>query len=1460
MDKAKKARTVHRRIFTKIYNNIESRISNGNFNSDEVKAAFQVLESKYEEIRTLDKEVFNFMIEENMSDTDIETDCDSVEEYSLKFNVIKERFSSSTEKVREISSSEGEVGTLQRKFKLPQIELKKFGGDIRDWLHFWGLFKKLDEDPTMDNEEKFQYLILSTIPKSRARTVVESFPPTFENYPKAIEALKSRFGREELLIELYIRDLIGLLTSNTKSLSMLYDKLECQLRALESLGITSDKCSAMLFPLVESCLPEELLRIWQRSYSADTAAAKSQDKVKKLMDFIRNEVENEEKVSMAKSGVGSARAKEQKKMMTTENNKATPYTASELVTTNNEVVSCIFCGRSEHKSFECSNSQGIRDPVESKSREEMEQAALRHFKETVAVESDGRYVVHLPWIEGHPPLPSNYKLAVRRLNFTISKLMKDGYYSKYEDVFKDWLSEGIIEKVFHGETGISGHYLPHRPVLKMNSTTPVRPVFDASAHEKHSPSLNSCLEKGMNLIEQIPSILFRFRFRKYGVVADIKKAFLQIGLSESERDYLRFLWKEPDGNLCVFRHRRVVFGVISSPFLLGAVIQYHLQKELEISLRDKCSFSCYVIEKLMNSFYVDNCVTSVDSEEELLNFISRAKDIMSKAKFDLRGWEHNSSFYPSDRIDSITNVLGLLWDREEDTLAINSSNWGNLKFEKITKRTILSIAHRVFDPIGFTCPVTVYPKLLLQLTWKEKIGWDDELDGSIKSEFLKWFEGISYLSSIRIPRYFSAYKNSRWLKLEIHIFCDASQSSYAAVSFLRIQTESGVVVQLLQAKSKVAPLKKMSIPRLELIAATIGSSLVRNLYESNVFHDAEYYFWTDSSTVLGWIRQDQQWAIFVRNRVDEILKVSSKEQWRFVPGSMNPADLPSRGCTAKKLLDSAWWEGPEWLRYSASYWPTDSFCYDEELVAREKKKFTISCVVNSNTDDWYYKYFSVFHKTVYMLGWIRRFLHNCRYPNDKHCGFLSVEEINDAELVIFRLIQHDSFSTLNDAIKSLFPFKDESGVLRIRTKLVNLEDSFDFRYPIVLPKHPLVVRLIREEHERACHVGVQGLLCRLREKYWIIGGRKTVRSVISKCVICKRFMSKRLETLPSALPEDRVRDVSVFEVIGIDLTGPVHLRDGRKAWIAVFTCAVYRAIHLELLTSLSTEIFIQSLRRFIARRGRPKIIYSDNGTNFVGAYNMFKSLDWSIVTKFCSLERIIWKFNPPAAPWWGGFWERLIRILKNLLRRTLGKASLNFEEMFTVLCDCEAVINSRPITFLSDSVDDLCPLTPAMFIQDIKEIGVNDCDVVECSKLTRRAKYRQKLGEQLRKRFRIEYLGQLKHRFKTQSVRQLKVGEVVLVGNDNSKRGDWPLACVTELFPGKDGSVRLVRLRTSAGEILRSVQRIFPLELDSYEEETEISNIKDKEHETQVSERADNILSRIFRTRKGCQTVKKCSG
>uniref|UniRef100_A0A5S6QML0 Integrase catalytic domain-containing protein n=1 Tax=Trichuris muris TaxID=70415 RepID=A0A5S6QML0_TRIMR len=252
---------------------------------------------------------------------------------------------------------------------------------------------------------------------------------------------------------------------------------------------------------------------------------------------------------------------------------------------------------------------------------------------------------------------------------------------------------------------------------------------------------------------------------------------------------------------------------------------------------------------------------------------------------------------------------------------------------------------------------------------------------------------------------------------------------------------------------------------------------------------------------------------------------------------------------------------------------------------------------------------------------------------------------------------------------------------------------------MLLPaKHPLVNLLIREEHERLCHAGVLLTMNKLREKYWILGGRRTVRSVIAGCVRCKRFKAQRIEVPPVTLPLDRVREASVFEVVGVDLAGPLLMKTGRKAWVVLFTCAVYRAVHLELISSLSTEAFVQSMRRFVARRGRPSIVYSDNGTNFIGTREALRKVDWEKVKERGSSQGILWKLTPPTAAWWGGWWERLIRMLKELLRRTLGNTLLTYEELFTVLCDCEAVMNSRPLTYVSDGVADLEPLTPSMFL------------------------------------------------------------------------------------------------------------------------------------------------------------------
>ncbi|GBO43894.1 hypothetical protein AVEN_203275-1, partial [Araneus ventricosus] len=289
------------------------------------------------------------------------------------------------------------------------------------------------------------------------------------------------------------------------------------------------------------------------------------------------------------------------------------------------------------------------------------------------------------------------------------------------------------------------------------------------------------------------------------------------------------------------------------------------------------------------------------------------------------------------------------------------------------------------------------------------------------------------------------------------------------------------------------------------------------------------------------------------------------------------------------------------------------------------------------------------------------------------------------------------------------------------------------------------------------------------------GGRRTVRKIWNACVRCRRFESKSPTADPVSLPADRVKDAAVFEVF---------LR------------------------------FLLPFRRFVARRGRPRIIYSDNGTNFRGAYNELPAIDWNEVSRYAEIQRITWKFIPPTVAWWGCFWERLVRTVKELLRRILGKAIFTYEELLTILCECEKVVNSRPLTYLSEDMQDLTPITPAMFLFDILTAEVKDLDVRDANHFRKRLRFRAKVIEELRKRFRSEYLGQLIQRQKQDpQLSNIREGDIVLIGDDVKKRLQWPLARIIELIPGKDGLVRTVKLKTQSSTLIRPIQRVFPLEL-----------------------------------------------
>jgi len=853
-----------------------------------------------------------------------------------------------------------------------------------------------------------------------------------------------------------------------------------------------------------------------------------------------------------------------------------------------------------------------------------------------------------------------------------------------------------------------------------------------------------------------------------------------------------------------------------------------------------------------------------------------------KAKMELRQWEV-SGVSPSmtnegcgletDIVDWKTKVLGLVWDKRFDTLSIEVDR---VVLEgPLTKRKILSVTAKVFDPVGVTCPATLQPKVMLQGIWKTKREWDEELEEEDVKGFQKWCQEICALAEIKIPRQMIFEPEDA----QIHLFTDASAYAYGAVVFIRSRHGSEVRVQLVQAKSRVAPLKKGTIPRLELMGCLIGSRLLKMVVESIDVEIKKFTHWTDSTTALSWIQRSEEWGTFVANRVREIRESTSTEDWQHIPGEQNPADLPSRGCSPKLLLESKWWEGPRWLYHPEESWPSNQKEIDENEVSKELKGSKKTALLVTLKDPWFETKYSSYQMNVRVMGWIIRFLNNCREKH-KNKEILCPRELKTAETKLLHCIQQDSLVPMIKELTTRMSVVLKDGLFCIKTKLLNKDDTDNFRWPVILPgNHQLVKMLIRDLHLAYGHPGIQFICCKLREKFWILGGRRAVKAVLHKCPRCRRFDARPIVVEPAALPIDRVTEGDVFQTTGVDLAGPVFIKgdkgeNEKKAWIVLFTCAVYRCVHFDVVTSLSTEAFLGSLERFINMYGRPRTFFSDNGTNFVGTANLLKTLNWKKIEEKFNVDMIKWTFNPPAAPWWGGWWERLVRSMKDQLRRMLGKARLTYDELRTCLSGVQATINERPLTVVTEDSGDLIPITPAMFLHPSRNAQFPEGKLFCQPDLETSYKKMKRLLGQLQERFRNEYLSQLVQRSKGIKVPEVKLGEIVLIGSDNTKRYEWPIGKVIELIPGRDGHCRVAKVQTAhdyemkkgktgqmtvtkvkKGRVLtRPLQRLYPLEVSS--DELVIPNEIKKMAQVEVAKLNPLVQENPIITRAGRQVKK----
>ena len=399
---------------------------------------------------------------------------------------------------------------------------------------------------------------------------------------------------------------------------------------------------------------------------------------------------------------------------------------------------------------------------------------------------------------------------------------------------------------------------------------------------------------------------------------------------------------------------------------------------------------------------------------------------------------------------------------------------------------------------------------------------------------------------------------------------------------------------------------------------------------------------------------------------------------------------------------------------------------------------------------------------------------------------------------------------------------DESDILRVGGRIDSAAICYDAKHPMMIPQdHQLCRLVIIDCHKKLNHEGTGHVRNELRLLYWIPHSRSTVRKVLNDCSVCKRRRVKPQLPLMASLPKDRLQVAPPFSKVGVDYFGPLmikHSRKQEKRYGCLFTCLVTRAVHLEVARSLETDSFINALRKFVARRGPPSDIYSDNGSNFVGADRELKQSlqEWnqSQIADFLSQKEIQWHFNPRAAPHFGGIWERLVQSCKKALKVVLHGQVVTDEVLETAFAETEALVNTRPLTEVSSSSSDLEAITPNHFLIS-RANPVLPCVIFADKEISSKKRWRQTqvIINQVWVRWLREYLSTLIARKKwNQSTHNVKVGDLVLVVDEKTQRGDWPLARVMKIFPGKDDTVCVCEVKTKAGVYKKPVARLALLE------------------------------------------------
>ncbi|GFS80422.1 integrase catalytic domain-containing protein [Trichonephila clavipes] len=698
-----------------------------------------------------------------------------------------------------------------------------------------------------------------------------------------------------------------------------------------------------------------------------------------------------------------------------------------------------------------------------------ERACEDHFIDTHVRNEDGQYVVQLPFHSSPSKLGDSRESAIRRFkSLEHSLIKKPAICSQYRDFMQEYLTLGHMELFPNNDYAKrEAYYLPHHAVLRDSSTTKLKVVFDASAKSTSGYSLNDILMVGPRVQRDVYPILLSFRTFQIAVCADLEKMFRQIRISSEDTNWQRILWRDnPKETVKEYRLTTVTYGTSCTPYLSTRTLT-----QLAFDERERFPLASFAT---LHHFYVDDLLSGAATEKEAVELVWQLKEMMRKGGFNLRKWQSNSEIVIKEvaenkdlkkvQNDEEIKILGIQWNPKSDFFSFSVS----LLEERCiySKRDVLSEIARVFDPLGLLSPCIVFMKILLQELWKLNLEWDEQIPEDLNKQWTTFRKELHLIEKMKIPR---CVLIPSYIQLEIHAFCDSSVRAYCTAIYLKCIASESISVSLLTSKTRVAPLKTQSLPRLELCAALLLSNVLQVVLREFPLSIHRTIAWTDSTITLAWLKTEPyRWQPFVANRVSKIQTTIPSVEWCHVSGIENPADLGTRELLPYQLVaHDQWIQGPLWLNQpmneTSSYKIPETFSFPDNAL--KEKRSVVTCVAKIVPLPEFIDRIPSFTKLLRVCAWILRFIKNSHSPVSRTFGYLKSSELHTAVVTIVRLIQQVEFPNefkclvqgnplpKDNKLLPLNLFCDSVGVLWVGGRLSrNTRLSYDRKHPVLLPK------------------------------------------------------------------------------------------------------------------------------------------------------------------------------------------------------------------------------------------------------------------------------------------------------------------------------------------------------------------------------------------------------------------------